>query len=256
MFTPIDEDEPVNFIEALRKLSEHAEKDSADNMLYGNLYGRFQNYFNAILHTTFTLPYLVDTTTKQTLSIQYTKNELLDLIVSAMLNTALKEVPFLITEIIKGNHEKYMLPRLRRIINGYPAPDGMRMTVSCADQANYHSQAIVQQLYKLYPYMDGYHIHDVWKGVCDCWKAPPVSALTKQPFYSSKPVLIGDGEMDPACRPLYMLEIKHYMPNAQTFLFINRGHGVGGKTWNDMTQQFLDNPAQKIEPGSKAVIPY
>jgi hypothetical protein len=53
-----------------------------------------------------------------------------------------------------------------------------------------------------------------------------------------------------------MLQIKHYMPNAQTFLFINRSHGVGGKVWNQMTQQFLDNPFQKIVSDNKDVINY
>jgi hypothetical protein len=173
-----------------------------------------------------------------------------------MQNPNLKSVPFLITELINGNHEKYIRPRLQRIVFGWPSPDGMRMSVCCADQASYHNEAIVKQVYTLYPYMEGYHINDVWKAVCDCWKVPPVSATTKQPFHSAKPALIADGEMDPACSPLYILQIKHYLPNAQTFLFINRSHGVGGKTWNTMTQQFLDNPYQKIEPGNKDVLPY
>ncbi|MBD0368278.1 MAG: alpha/beta hydrolase [Flavisolibacter sp.] len=128
------------------------------------------------------------------------------------------------------------------------------MLVYCADQANYNSQDIIKQLYKLYPYMEGYHINDVWKEVCDCWKVPPINPETKQPFYSSTPVLIGDGEMDPACRPLYMQRIKHYMPKAQTFLFMNRSHGVGSKDFFEMTQQFLDNPYQKIESPNKDII--
>jgi pimeloyl-ACP methyl ester carboxylesterase len=255
MFSPIEEDEPVNFNEALRKLSEHAEKDSADKSRYGNLYGRFQHYFNSILHKDFALTF-IDTIAGQPLTIHYTKNELLDLIDVNMQNAGLKDVPFMITEIINGNHEKYILPRLKRIIYGYPSPDGMRMSVHCADQANYQSEQIIQQVYKLYPYMEGYRINDVWKAVCDCIKVPPVSPVSKQPFHSPKPALIGDGEMDPACRPLYMLQIKHYMPNAQSFLFLNRSHGVGGKVWNQMTQQFLDNPFQKIVPDNKDVINY
>src|SRR5215216_826358 len=104
--------------------------------------------------------------------------------------------------------------------------------------------------------MEGYRINDVWKAVCDCIKVPSVSPVSKQPFHSPKPALIGDGEMDPACRPLYMLQIKHYMPNAQSFLFLNRSHGVGGKVWNQMTQQFLDSPFQKVVSDNKDVINY
>jgi pimeloyl-ACP methyl ester carboxylesterase len=254
MFVPIDEDEPMNFNEALKVLAGHVAKDSANQELYNHLYERFQQYFTAITHQVFYLPY-VDKN-GDTLRIQYTKNELLDAIENGMLNQAIKDVPYMITEIIKGNHIPFIQPRIARILNGYSAPDGMRMTVYCADQANYHSQQIVQQLYKLYPYMDGYHINDVWKTVCNCWDVPPVNPVTKQPFYSSKPVLIGDGDMDPACRPLYMRLINHYMPNGQCFLFINRGHGVGGKDWFDMTQQFLDNPYGKVEVKNGHIIPY
>jgi pimeloyl-ACP methyl ester carboxylesterase len=255
MFTEIDEDEPVNFHEALKKLSDHADKDSTDKERYSNLYGRFQDYFNSILGKKFYLRYH-DSAAAKTLNIEYTKNELIDVIVGAMLNSALKDVPLIVSEIISDNHEKYMRPKIERILNGYPMPDGMRMTVYCADQANYHNENVIQQSYRVYPYMNGYHINDVWKAVCDCWNVPPVNPSTKQPFYSDKPILIGDGEMDAACRPLYMLEIKHYMPNAQTFLFINRGHGVGGRDFNGMTQKFLDNPFQKIEPPGANVINY
>ena len=256
MFVPIDEDEPVNFNEALNILFQHVEKDSADKELYANIKERFQSYFTSITNKIFYLPYC-DLKTGDSLNIQYTKNELLDVIENNMLNySTIKDVPFIITEMIKGNHAPYIKTKLDRIFNSYPAPDGMRMTVYCADQANYNSEKIVQQLYKLYPYMEGYRINDVWKAVCDCWKVPPVNPETKQPFYSSRPALIGDGEMDPACRPLYLLRIKHYMPNAQTFLFINRSHGVGGKDWFEMTQNFLNDPYQKVESNNTAIIAY
>jgi hypothetical protein len=202
------------------------------------------------------LPY-VEKGSTDTLQIAYTKNELLDAIENNMLNyPTIKDVPNMIVEMIKGNHRPFVQPHIERILNGYPAPDGMRMTVYCADEANYHSEAIVHQLYKLYPYMEGYHINDVWKAVCNCWNVPPVNPVTKQRFYSLKPVLIGDGEMDPGCRPLYMRLIKHYMPNGQCFLFINRSHGVSGKDWWSMTQQFIDNPYQKVESNNATIIPY
>ena len=256
MFVPIDEDEPVNFHEGLHVLFEHVEKDSADKGKYADLMQRFYNYFTSIRNTVFSLPYY-DSTEGKTLNIQYTKNELLDIVVSDMLNyTALKDLPFKITELLRGNHAPYLKPRIDRILNGYPAPDGMRMSVYCADQAAFHNQERVKQIYKLYPYMEGYHINDVWQKVCDCWNVQPIKEKTKQPFYSPVPALIGDGEMDPACRPLYMRLIRHYMPNAQTFLFINRSHGVGGKDFFSMTQQFLDNPYKKIKPPSETVVPY
>lgn len=256
MFVPIDEDEPVNFNEALDILSANCEKDSADQIRYGNLAARFRTYFTSIAGKAFYFPYL-EKGTIDTLQVQYTKNELLDAVVGAMLNgTTLKDAPFIISEIIKGNHQPYVQRYLDNVFNRNIAPDGMRMLVYCADQTAYHNEAIIQQLYQLYPYMAGYRINDVYKAMCDCWKAPPVKPVTKQPFYSSKPVLIADGEMDPACRPLYMGLIRHYMPHAQCFLFLNRSHGVGGKTMFEMTQQFIDNPYRKIVSGDLQVLAY
>jgi hypothetical protein len=81
-----------------------------------------------------------------------------------------------------------------------------------------------------------------------------LSVKTKQPYYSNKPLLIGDGEMDLACSPLYMNRIKQYMHNAQCFLFINRSHGVGGSAFRQMTQTFLDHPYNTVESSSEKII--
>ena len=255
-FVPIDEDEPANFVEAINVLSKRCEKDSSDQQRYGSLKSKFEKYFNSILGKKFNFPY-VEKGTVDTIQIEYTKNELLDVLNNALQNPGtMKDVPFMITEMINGRHAPYIQKKLDDIFNRYIAPDGMRMSVYCADQANYNSGEVLQQLFKLFPYIKGYHINDVYKAVCDCWNVPPIAVSTKQPFYSNKPVLIGDGEMDPACSPLYMSMIKHYMPNAQCFLFINRSHGVGGREFHKMIQTFLDHPYSKIESPNEQIIAY
>ncbi|PSL50302.1 alpha/beta hydrolase family protein [Chitinophaga niastensis] len=254
-FVPIDEDEPANFNEALHILSARCKKDSG--VLYADLEEKFQIYFNSIIGKTFYINYL-ENGTSDSLSIRYTKNELLDVIENNLLDVSkIKEVPFIIMDIIKGNHYKYIKAKLDDLFSKNPAPDGMRISVYCADQAAYHSEDIIRQLYSIYPWMEGYHINDVYKAICDCWAVPPVKPITKQPFYSNKPVLLGDGAMDPACRPVYMDMIHHYMPVSQRFLFINRSHGVFG--WDQgraIVQQFLDNPYQKIATTNKDIIAY
>jgi len=256
MFIPIDEDEPAHFNEALNILFQHCEKDSTNKKLYGNLKEKFQQYFTSIIGKIFYFPY-VEKGTSNVMNIQYSKNELLDVIENGILDlSTIKEVPFIITEMIRGNHAPYIKQKLDDIFNKNIAPNGMRMTVYCADQTSYHNENIIRQLYTVYPWMEGYHINDVYKAMCDCWKVPPVKATTKQPFYSNKPVLLGDGEMDPACSPLYMKMIQHYMPNAQSFLFINRSHGVGGKDFYEITQKFIDKPYQKIASNNKDIIAY
>jgi hypothetical protein len=243
-------------MEALNILFSYVEHDSTIKALYPNLKEQFHNYFTAINNKIFYFPY-VEQGTADTLQVAYTKNDLLHVIVRNMFSQyPLKEVPFIISEIIKGNHTVYLKERLDDIFNKNPAPDGMRISVYCADEAYYHNEDIVHQLYQLYPYLEGFHINDVYKTICDCWKVPPVKPETIQPYYSNKPVLIGDGEMDPACRPLYMGMIHHYMPNAQSFLFKYRSHGVGGKDFYEMTQAFIDHPYDKIEVNSENIVSY
>jgi pimeloyl-ACP methyl ester carboxylesterase len=256
IFTLIDEDEPANFNEALNVLFRHVEQDSTNKQLYNNLKQRFLNYFNSITNKTFYQSYLEKGTT-DSIKIAYTKNELLAEIMNAMSdNSRRKNVAFMLTEMIKGHHQDYIQTFLDDLFRKNQAPDGMRISVYCADQSNYHHEEVIQQLYQIYPYLTGYRINDVIKPMCDCWMVPPVKPNTKQPYYSLKPILLGDGEMDPNCRPLYIQRINHYMPNGQSFLFINRGHGVGSKEWYDMVYQFLDNPYKKILPPNASIIAY
>lgn len=256
-FTPIDEDEPANFNEALSILSDHCDKDSTNKELYGNLKGKFREYFNSIENKVFYFPYTEKGTTAK-LNVEYTRSDLLNIVVNAFYDQPrIKDIPYLITQLIQGNHEPHIKGVIDHLLNRNNGPSGMRISVYCADQAAYHDEAIIQQLYGPYPYMKGYHINDVYKEMCDCWQMPPISPQTKKPFYSTRPVLLADGEMDPACRPIYIDMIHHYMPNSQRLLYINRSHMVlGGAVGKAIIKNFLDDPFKKIEPGQKDIIAY
>lgn len=256
-FIPIDEDEPANFNEALSILFERCDKDSTNKELYGNLKEKFRHYFSSIENKVFYHPYIEKDSTRE-LQIQYTRSDLLNIVVNAFYDQShIKDIPYLITQLIQGNHQPYIKEVVDNIFNGSNGPSGMRISVYCADQTAYHSEAILQQVYGPYPYMKGYHINDVYREMCDCWKAPPINAQTKKPFYSTKPVLLADGDMDPACRPLYIDMIHHYMPNSQRLLYLNRSHMVlGGPVGNAMIRDFLNNPSGKIDPGQKDIIAY
>lgn len=255
-FVRIDEDEPANLNEALTILFQHVEKDSTDKRLYGNLKERFQQYFTSIGNKSFNIPY-VEKGTTDTLNIQYTRNDLLDVIENAISDAfGIKDVPYIITELIRGNHFSYIKHSLDDLFENGRGPSGMRISVYCADQTAYHSEEVLHQLNNAYPYMEGYHINDVYKAMCDCWKVPPIKPETKQPFYSSKPALLADGEMDMACRPIYIDMIHHYMPNSQRVLSTDRSHMVGGKELELLMKQFLENPYQTLSSDQKDIIVY
>lgn len=255
-FAAIDEDEPAHFNEALKILSQYAQKDSADQQRYGHLMADFSSYFTKIKDSVFYFPYL-ERGKKDTTLIAYTKNDLLQEIEDALSNASkIKDVPFIITDMVRGNHAPYITERLNNIFNKNIAPDGMRMLVYCADQTAYHNEAVIKDLYQVYPWMEGFHINDVYKTVCDCWNVAPVNKTTKQPYYSRVPILIGDGAMDPACCPLYMDMIAHYMPNNQRVLFKKKGHGVGSPEWRTMVQSFINNPMLPVISNNPDVVAY
>lgn len=254
-FVPIDEDEAANFNEALEVLFRRVKTDSTDKARYGNLKARFRQYFTAIAGKTFTIPY-VEANTTDTLHIQYTRNDLWDIIQNNFYPPQLSQVPYILTELMQGHHHAYVKPHLDRLFSGGNGPSGMRISVYCADQTAYHSEKTVHQLYEVYPHMRGYHINDVHQAICDCWPVPPIRPETKRPFYSTKPALLAAGELDNACRPLYIDMIHHYLPNSQRLLFKNRSHGVGGPDMNRFTQQFLNNPHRKLVSDQPDIVAY
>ncbi|SDE42817.1 TAP-like protein [Dyadobacter soli] len=255
-FVPIDEDEPVNFMEALHIYFESLASDSTGQKLHGNLRSRFHNYFSAIATKTFELPYL-EAGTKDSIRIKYMKNELLTIILDKLYDdSGRKELPRIIADLESGNHQPYMRRYFDDFFRRNGAPDGMRLSVYCADQTAYHSEKVRRDLDKIYPYLAGFHINDVYREMCDCWKVPPINPATKQPFYSDKPVLLADGELDPACRPLYIDRIAHYMPNSQRFLLKNRSHGVIGTSMSAIIRAFLAEPYRRIVSADRNIISY
>lgn len=256
-YVPIDEEEPANFNEALKVLSEYCARDSSDKVRYGHLYEDFQAYFTALGHKTFTHS-IVDKNTQQSLRIQYTRNDLLTAIINTLFNSRrIREVPFIITEIIRGKHDPYITEVLNDALYRTSAPSGMRISVYCADQKAYHDEAVLQQLYELYPQVEGYRINDVFEAMCSCWNVPPIHPMTKQPFYSAKPALLSAGALDPACRPLYIDLIQHYLPNSQRLLYLQRSHMVlGGAEGDRMMREFLDQPLRKVGTKDKDIVVY
>lgn len=255
-FVPIDEDEPANFMEALDVYFAHVKTDSVDQKLYSDLKQRFDSYFRSIAGKKFTLPFL-EKGTKDSIQLSYGTNELLHIVLSRLFDDQnRKTLAQLILELTSGKHTAHMTGYFNSLFGRNSAPDGMRMAVYCADQAAYNSPQVISQLGALYPYLQGFRINDVYQQMCDCLNVPPIKARTKQPYYSSVPVLLADGEMDPACRPLYIDRIAHYMPNSQRFLLINKGHGVLGASMAGIIRSFLSDPFKKITSTDPNIISY
>lgn len=257
-FINIDEEEIGNFNEALNTIFRKCENDSLSRMKYGNLKEKFTRYFNSLEGKTFSVSY-AEKEKAEPLSISYSRSELIGFLENTLYDfSKIKDIPDIITDMIQGNHEVYIRKFLDDIFHS-SGPSGMRLSVYCSDKMAYAKDKMIQQQYQLYPYMmgAGYYLNDVYMKMCDCWQVPPIAADTKTAFYSEVPVLLGAGDTDPACRPLYNDLIHHYMPNSQRLLFLNRSHGPLIRQDGDIfIGNFLENPYRKVVPAQADIIAY
>lgn len=240
-----------NMNEALEQLFANCKADSANQVLYGNLKERFQNYFIEITGRRFSLSYKEKSTGK-TFPLQYGKTELLDVIINRMNTSQLKSLPFVITEIIKGRHD-YVREVLDNVFAGNPGYSlGMRFSVYCTEQIAYSDSELIKKQEEVLPWFARYTFNDVNHPICGCWKVKPETPIVKTPVYAEIPVLLSAGDADPWCRPFYNQLIKRTMPNSQLLLFHNRGHGSGYVVDGiDYLELFLKNPYQKLTTQAK-----
>ncbi|GAB2828349.1 alpha/beta hydrolase family protein [Ferruginibacter profundus] len=250
-----EEDALFNINEALNQVFDNCEKDSGNNSQYQNLRERFHQYFTTINGKVFTIAY-VEKGTNDSLQIHYTKNELLDAVINRINNSQLKSVPFVMNELINGNHTKYITEVLDDNFSGNKSlSHGMRYSVYCSEQIAFANKALVQKQEQMLPWLSGYPFNNVNHVICSCWNVKPEPVVAKTAVYSTIPALISAGDADPWCRPFYNKLIKRYMPNSQLLIFHNRAHGSGfGIDGIDFVKMFIENPYNKIVSASKNVV--
>lgn len=244
-----------NFNEALNKVFDNCEADSTHDARYAGLRDRFHQYFSSLAGKQFPIRY-AENGSKDSLTLYYTKNELIDAVIDRINNWQLKTVPFVMTELINGNHAPYVREQLDGIFNGDKALSaGMRYSIYCSEQIAYASKALVKKQDTLLPWLAGHRFNNVNHGICDCWQVKPEPPVAKTPVYSNVPALLVAGDADPWCPPFYNRLIQRTMPHAQVLIVHNNGHiarvamqGV------DFLKLFLEAPYRKLVSPFKEVI--
>jgi pimeloyl-ACP methyl ester carboxylesterase len=237
-FVNIDEQELANFNEALT-----AVLDSTDS----SLLGRFHSYFDGLGGKVFAISYQLKD--GKAVTLDYGRNELLSIIHDKMEDyDGIKELPQIIGDLISGQQERYIKAYFDGVFSGNGATSGMRLSVYCSDKMAFEDLAIIQQQEIVMPWLAGFHVNDVYRAVCDSWQVKPIDAVTKKPFYSNVPVLLGAGGLDDACRPLYNDMIHHYFPSSQRLLFTKRLHGplLNSFEGDVYIGNFLANPFERV----------
>jgi len=258
-FVNYEEDALFSINEAFNRIFSNCDRDSTDKTLYGNMKERFQNYFTFIGDKVFTLKYL-EKGAKDSITIKYRRSELLDFLVDKLQsNRELKNVPYMINQVIAGNTQAYMKWYFDGIFNsGGHNTLGMRFSMYCSEQINYADQKLIDKQNEIFPYLAGYRFNSPNHPICDCWKVKSIDKIAKTPVYSNIPVLLSSGDTDPYCRPFYNDLIHHYTPNSQRLIFTDKTHAplLNTREGDELLAQFLANPLKKVFPDGKSVVAY
>jgi pimeloyl-ACP methyl ester carboxylesterase len=245
----IDEDELANFNEAL-----HLVFYELNNLL---LEEKLKRYLLSIEKKKLTTEY-ADTLTKKIYKINYGRKEILDIIGSKIGNEDDRNTfPGFIKDLVEGKHKIFINEYFANILNDNSNYSGMRLSVYCSDKMAYADRDIAAQQSDIYPFTKNYNPNDVSFSMCKCWQVPAINADNKKAFYSSIPILLGAGNFDAACRPVYNDILHHYFPKSQRLLFYKKGHvPLISLEGNQIIADFLNNPYKKIETKSENIKSY
>jgi pimeloyl-ACP methyl ester carboxylesterase len=245
----IDEDELANFNEALHQV--FIELNDLP------LEAKLKNYLYSIENKSLTTEY-TDTITRKLYQIKYGRNEILDILGSKVGNEEdRKTIPQFINDLTDGKNKKAINNYIANIFNNDSKYSGMRLSVYCSDKMAYANKKIAGQQFNIYPFMKNYNPNDVSFSMCNCWQVPAINSDNKKPFYSNIPMLLGAGNFDAACRPIYNDILNHYFPNSHRLLFYKKGHGpLISFEGNQIIADFLNNPYNKIEIKSEDIKSY
>ena len=237
-FVNIDEQELANFNEVLTSVLNNADS---------HLTAQFRTYFSGLSGKVFTLKYQLKD--GRTVALNYGRSELLSIIHAKLEDyDGIKELPRIVSDMIDGRQEPYSKAYFDGVFSGNGALSGMRLSVYCSDKMAFEDPSIIQQQETVMPWMAGFHVNDVYGALCDSWRVRPINAISKKPFYSNVPVLLGAGALDDACRPLYNDLIHHYFANSQRLLFAKRMHGplLNSYEGDVYIAAFLDRPFDRL----------
>lgn len=246
-FVNIDEQELANFNQVLTSVL-----NAADPALTA----RFRTYFTSLDHKVFTLPYTL--TDGKTVPLNYGRNEMLAILKDKLEDyDGIQELPHIVNDMIDGRQDPYLKTYFDGVFSNNGAVSGMRLSVYCSDKMAFADPAIIRQQETIMPWLAGFHVNDVYQASCDIWQVKPISATTKKPFYSNVPALLGAGQLDDACRPLYNDMVHQYLPNSQRLLFTRRQHAplLNSMEGDLYIGAFLDQPSKPL-PGQKDIEAY
>lgn len=237
-FVPIDEEELANFNEALT-----AVLNASDASLAPRFHAYLDGLSGKTLKTSRHLP------EGREVELNYGRSELLSILHGKLEDyDGVQTLAQVVRDMMDGKQDTYIKDYFDGLSAANGSISGMRLSVYCSDKTAYADPSLIHQQESILPWLAGFHVNDVYKATCDAWPVEPINVATKKPFYSNLPALLGAGELDDACRPIYNDMIHHYLPNSQRLLFRKRLHAplLNSAEGDLYIAQFLAEPRKLL----------
>lgn len=246
-----DEESVKNLLEAVETLLDDCESDTACKAVFPNIKARFFDYLME--------------KTREPLEVQVTnpgsgKMETFylsgaDLIgVFTWANTAeVADIPFEINKLLRGDLSSVQ-ENLTYLFQaaGNGAGLGMRLSVWCAEEYPFNSQATIETETTKYPQLEGLSPETYGKEICEIWGVEKVPDVENQAVKSDIPVLLISGEYDHLTPPKWAQAMKNNLPNSHHLVFQGWKHTPTTYWSNTCAMQaahdFFNDPGLRPSP--------
>lgn len=227
-----DEESVKNLMETVEKFLDDCESNQQCKSAFPNLKTRFFDYLSE--KTKEPLKVEVENPKDGKLETFYLTGADLIGVFSLADTEDVVNIPFEINKLLNGDLSsvKEQLSALFQE-SDYGTGKGMRLSVWCAEEYPFSSQATIDAETSKYPQVSGLTPEVFSKEICDIWRVKKVSDIENQAINSDIPVLLINGEYDEVTPAKWAKAMTKNLANSQHLIF---------KGWKHTATTYWSNP--------------
>ncbi|MEO0725560.1 MAG: alpha/beta hydrolase [Bacteroidota bacterium] len=227
-----DEESVKNLLETVEQLLDDCAADEQCNGAFPNLKSRFFDYLTE--KTNSPLEVMVENPKDGKMETFYLTGADLINVFSLAYTADVVNIPFEINKLLNGDLtavKEELASLFQEPGNG--AGRGMRLSVWCAEEYPFNSQATIEAERTKYPELRGLNPFVFSQDVCEIWSVKSVPAIENEAIKSDIPVLLVSGEYDEVTPPKWAEAMRSNLTNSQHLIF---------KGWKHTPTTYWSNP--------------
>ncbi|MEM6804802.1 MAG: alpha/beta fold hydrolase [Bacteroidota bacterium] len=246
-----DEESVQNLLETVERFLDDCELNEACKAAFPNLKARFFDYL--MEKTERPLQVEVENPKNGKMETFYLTGADLIGVFSLAYTEDVVNIPFEINKLLNGDLSS-VKEQLASLFQGpgNGAGKGMRLSVWCAEEYPFNSQAIIEAETNKYPEVKGLTPETFSKEVCEIWRVKKVADIENQAVRSDIPVLLISGEYDELTPAKWAKSMMNTLSNSHHLIFKGWKHTPTTYWSNPCGMQaandFFNNPRAKPKP--------